>query len=417
MDVARHSGTRRQTLRRLAYAAGALLVVGFASGALAGLKPAVPRVEASTLWHDTVRRGAMVRQVRGVGVLVPERLRYVAAPSAGRVERVLVQPGTAVASDTVILELSNPQLDQELEESVLRLQAAEATLASLRIQLLSETLQLRAAAAAIEAEYQKARMQADMNQSLAERKLVSELVRRQSQLDADQLDTRRRLADEQQARRAEANASQLAIQQSAVDQARAIVQLRTRQRDDLRVRAGIAGVLQVVTADVGQQVAPGANLARVADPERLRAEIKIAETQARDVRPGQLASIDTRNGVISGRVARIDPSVQQGTRTVDVHLEGQLPAGAVPDLTVDGTIELERLEDVLYVARPAVGQEQATVSIFRLAPDGASATRTTVRFGRSSVNAVEVVDGLAAGDRVILSDMSAWDGVDRLRLD
>jgi HlyD family secretion protein len=359
----------------------------------------------------------MVRQVRWVGVLVPERLRYVAAPSAGRVERVLVQPGTAVASDTVILELSNPQLDQELEESVLRLQAAEATLASLRIQLLSETLQLRAAAAAIEAEYQKARMQADMNQSLAERKLVSELVRRQSQLDADQLDTRRRLADEQQARRAEANASQLAIQQSAVDQARAIVQLRTRQRDDLRVRAGIAGVLQVVTADVGQQVAPGANLARVADPERLRAEIKIAETQARDVRPGQLASIDTRNGVISGRVARIDPSVQQGTRTVDVHLEGQLPAGAVPDLTVDGTIELERLEDVLYVARPAVGQEQATVSIFRLAPDGASATRTTVRFGRSSVNAVEVVDGLAAGDRVILSDMSAWDGVDRLRLD
>jgi HlyD family secretion protein len=417
MDVARHGHTRRHGLRRLGYIVGAVAIAGVASAALVGLRPAAPRVEASTIWHDTVKRGAMVRQVRGLGVLVPERLRYVAAPSAGRVERVLVQPGTAVDADTVILELSNPQLDQELEEAVLRLRAAEATLASLRLQLQTESLQLRAAAAAIEAEYQKARMQADMNQSLAERKLVSELVRRQSQLDADQLDTRRRLADEQEARRAEANTSRLAIEQSAVDQARAIVQLRTRQRDDLRVRAGIEGVLQLVTADVGQQIAPGANLARVADPVRLRAEIKIAETQARDVRPGQPALIDTRNGVIPGQVVRIDPSVQQGTRTVDVRLDGQLPPGAVPDLSVDGTIELERLDDVLYVARPSVGQEHATVSLFRLAPDGGSAVRTSVRFGRGSVNAVEVAEGLAAGDRVILSDMSAWDGVDRLRLD
>lgn len=358
----------------------------------------------------------MVRQVRGLGTLVPEELRWVSAPSQGRVERMAVRPGTAVTPDTVLIELSNPQLEQEAQEAKLKMQAAEAALASLRIQVQTDTLEQRSAMAAIDAEYRKARMQADMNEALAARRLVSELVRQQSQLDADQLAVRRRLADEQLATRADAGIAQIAVQQSAVDQARAIADLKLRQLGDLKVRAGIAGVLQTVAVDVGQQVAPGTSLARVANPGRLKAEIRIAETQAKDIVLGQPASIDTHNGIVPGRVIRIDPSVQGGTRTVDVSLDGPLPKGAVPDLSVDGTIELERLDRVLYVGRPAFGQEQSHVSLFRLEPDGTHASRVSVMLGRSSVSSLEVLEGLAEGDRVILSDMSAWDGVDRIRL-
>jgi HlyD family secretion protein len=255
-----------------------------------------------------------------------------------------------------------------------------------------------------------------MNEALALDHLVSELVRRQSQVDAEQLAIRRQLAQEQLGSRAEASRAQLAVQQSSVDQARALLQLKRRQRAELAVRAGLAGMLQLVPVEVGQQVAPGTNLARVANPGRLKAEIKIAETQAKDLQIGQTAAVDTRNGVVPGRVVRIDPSVQNGTRTVDVSLEGPLPKGAVPDLSVDGTIELERLPDVLYMGRPAFGQEQTTVGIFKMAADGATATRVPVTLGRSSVNTIEVRGGLQAGDTVILSDMSAWDGVDRIRL-
>jgi HlyD family secretion protein len=358
----------------------------------------------------------MVRQVRGLGTLVPEDLRWIAAPSTGRVERIVLRPGVTVSPDSLILELSNPQLEQELQEAALKAQAAEATLANLRIQLQNDTLQQRATLAAIEADYKKAQMQSEMNDALAKRQLVSELVRRQAQLDAEQLAIRSRLAQEQLAARSDAGTAQIAVQQAAVDQARALLQLKTRQRDDLFVRAGISGVLQAVTAEVGQQIAPGTNLALVADPSRLKAEIKIAETQARDIQIGQVAVIDTRYGFVNGRVARIDPSVQNGTRTVDVTLEGDLPRGAVPDLSVDGTIELERLDDVLYVGRPASGHENSQVSLFKVEPDGTHASRTTVMLGRTSVNTVEVREGLAVGDRVILSDMSAWDGVDRVRL-
>lgn len=414
MDITRPR--RSGSVGRAAYAAAALVVAGGASFGIARLKPAAPTIEAATLWPDTVRRGPLVRQVRGLGTLVPEDLRWVSAPSQGRVERVHVRPGTAVTPDTVLLELANPQLEQEVQDARLKLQAAEAALANLRIQLQSDTLERRAAVAAIENDYQKARMQADMNDALAARQLVSELVRRQSQLDAEQLAVRRQLAGEQLATRADAGSAQLAVQQSAVDQARAMANLKARQLDDLRVRAGINGVLQTVAVDVGQQIAPGANLARVANPGRLKAEIKIAETQARDILVGQQASIDTRNGVVPGHVVRIDPSVQSGTRTVDVGLDAPLPRGAVPDLSVDGTIELERLEEVLFIGRPAFGQEHSQVSLFRVDPDGAFASRVTVMLGRSSVSAIEVLEGLAPGERVILSDMSAWDGVDRIRL-
>ncbi len=416
MDVARPGNRRAARMRRAAYAVCALVVVAGASVGVARLKPAAPTVEAATLWPDTVRRGPMVRQVRGLGTLVPEELRWVSAPSQGRVERMAVRPGTAVTPDTVLIELSNPQLEQEAQEAKLKMQAAEAALASLRIQVQTDTLEQRSAMAAIDAEYRKARMQADMNEALAARRLVSELVRQQSQLDADQLAVRRRLADEQLATRADAGIAQIAVQQSAVDQARAIADLKLRQLGDLKVRAGIAGVLQTVAVDVGQQVAPGTSLARVANPGRLKAEIRIAETQAKDIVLGQPASIDTHNGIVPGRVIRIDPSVQGGTRTVDVSLDGPLPKGAVPDLSVDGTIELERLDRVLYVGRPAFGQEQSHVSLFRLEPDGTHASRVSVMLGRSSVSSLEVLEGLAEGDRVILSDMSAWDGVDRIRL-
>jgi HlyD family secretion protein len=299
---------------------------------------------------------------------------------------------------------------------VLKVQAAEAALASLRVQVQNELLQQKAAAASVEADYQKARMQAEMNAALAKDSLVSDLVLKQSALDAEQLAVRRGLAQEQLATRAESSRAQLAVQQSAVDQARALQQLKERQRTELHVRAGLAGTLQLVPVEVGQQVAPGTNLARVANPSRLKAEIKIAETQAKDLQIGQKADVDTRNGIIHGRVSRIDPSVQNGTRTIDVTLDGDLPKGAVPDLSVDGTIELERLADVLYVGRPAFGQEQTTVGIFRVAPDGRTAERVPVTFGRNSVNTIEVVSGLNVGDKVILSDMSAWDGVDRIRL-
>jgi len=416
MDVARPPRTRFERFRKAGYTSVIVVIVGGALFGATRLRPAAPTVEASTLWPDTVKRGPMVRQVRGLGTLVPEDLRWVAAPSLARVERVVVQPGTTVAPDTILLELSNPQLEQEAEESRLKLQGAEAALANLRIQLRADTLQQQAAVAAIESDYQKARMQADMNEALAKRQLVSELILRQSQLDAEQLAIRRKLADEQIAARADAAAAQMQVQQSAVDQARAIAALKSRQLEELHVRAGIAGVLQTVAVDVGQQVAPGSNLARVANPGRLKAEVKISETQAKDLLLGQRANIDTHNGIVAGHVVRIDPSVQSGTRTVDVGLDGPLPVGAVPDLSVDGTIELEHLERVLFIGRPAFGQPQSRVSLFKVDPDGVYAKRVAVKLGRSSVDAIEVLDGLVEGDRVILSDMSAWDGVDRIRL-
>ncbi len=417
MDIARPSNLKQKRIKRVIYGAIAVLVVGGVTFGLSQLQPAAPTVEAATLWPDTVKRGPMVRQVRGLGTLVPEDIRWIPATTQGRVERIILQAGHHGAGDSVILELTNPQLEQEVQDAQLKLLSAEASLANLRVQMQNDLLKQRASAANIAADYNKAKMQAEMNEALAKDQLVADLVVRQSQVDAEQLAIRNEIAQEQLASRAEASRAQLAVQQSSVDQARAVLQLKKQQQDELRVRAGLSGMLQLVPVEVGQQVAPGTNLARVANPGRLKAEIKIAETQAKDIQIGQKAEVDTRNGFVSGRVARIDPSVQNGTRTVDVSLEGELPRGAVPDLSVDGTIELERLDDVLFMGRPAFGQEQSVVSMFKVDEnDSTSASRVQVKLGRSSVNTVEVVEGLKVGDRVILSDMSAWDAFDRVSL-
>jgi HlyD family secretion protein len=393
-----------------------LLAVGAVSVALSRLKPAAPTVERAVVWPDTVKRGPMVRQVRGLGTLTPEDIRWIPATTQGRVERIILRPGTQVKADSVILELSNPQLEQQLQDAEFKLQAAEAALSNLKVQLQNDLLQTRATAANVEADYNKARMQAQMNEALAKDQLVSELVLRQSKVDAESLGVRNQIAQDQLASKADSTRAQLAVQQSAVDQARALLALTRQQRDELKVRAGLEGTLQLVPVEVGQQVAPGTNLARVANPSRLKAEIKIAETQAKDIQIGQKAEVDTRNGIVGGLVARIDPSVQNGTRTVDVTLTGELPKGAVPDLSVDGTIELERLNDVLYTGRPAFGQEQSVVGLFKIQGDGITAERVQVKLGKSSVNTVEVLSGLKVGDQVILSDMSAYDAYDRIRL-
>jgi HlyD family secretion protein len=284
------------------------------------------------------------------------------------------------------------------------------------VQLANDLLATRAASAQVEAEYNKAKTQYEMNQQLAKDQLVSTLVLEQSRVDAEQLSVRTQIAKDQLASKTESTRAQMAVAQSAVDQARAVLSLTRQQRDELKVRAGLDGMLQLVPVEVGQQVAPGTNLARVANPSRLKAEIKIAETQAKDIQLGQKAEVDTRNGIVEGRVARIDPSVQNGTRTVDVTLTGELPKGAVPDLSVDGTIELERLNDVVFMGRPAFGQDQSVVGLFKIEPDGVNAERVQVKLGKSSVNTIEVLSGLKVGDQVILSDMSAYDAYDRIRL-
>jgi HlyD family secretion protein len=416
MDIARPSNARKKRIRQIIYGGVLLLAVALVSFGLSRLKPAAPTVERAVIWPDTVKRGPMIRQVRGLGTLTPEDIRWIPATTQGRVERIILRPGTAVKADSVILELTNPTLEQQLQDAELKLAAAEAGLTNLKVQLQNDLLSTRASAANIEGDYQKAQMNAEMKEALSKDKLVSDLELKQAKVDAEQLRVRSQIAKEQLASKAASTAAQLAVQQSAVDQARALLRLTRQQRDELKVRAGLDGMLQLVPVEVGQQVAPGTNLARVANPSRLKAEIKIAETQAKDIQLGQKAEVDTRNGVVEGRVARIDPSVQNGTRTVDVTLTGELPKGAVPDLSVDGTIELERLNDILFMGRPAFGQDQSVVGLFKIGSDGSTAERTQVKLGRSSVNTIEVLSGLKVGDQVILSDMSAYDAYDRIRL-
>jgi HlyD family secretion protein len=416
MDIARPSNAKKKRIRNAIYIGVGLLVVVLVSVGLSRLKPAAPTVERAVVWPDTVKRGNIMRQVRGLGTLTPEDIRWIPATTQGRVEKIILRPGTQVKADDVILELTNPQLEQQLQDASLKLQAAEAGLANIRVQLQNDLLASRAAAANIEADYNKASMQAKMNEELAKDQLVSALVLQQSKVDAASLETRNQIAKDQLASKADSMRAQMAVQQSLVDQARALLQLTQQQRNELKVRAGLEGTLQLVPVEVGQQVAPGTNLARVANPSRLKAEIKIAETQTKDIQIGQKAEVDTRIGIVQGRVVRIDPSVQNGTRTVDVALTGELPRGAVPDLSVDGTIELERMNDVLYMGRPAFGQEQSVVGLFKIQADGVTAERVQVKLGKSSVNTVEVLSGLKVGDQVILSDMSAYDAYDRIRL-
>jgi HlyD family secretion protein len=415
MDIARPSNAKQKRIRRAIWAGAGLLAVAAVTIGLSRLRPAAPTVDAATLWPDTVKRGPMVREVHGLGTLTPEDIRWIPATTQAKVENIVMRPGTTVKADTVILELSNPQLDQQLQDAQLKLLSAEATLANLRVQMSNDLLSQRANAASVSADYNKAKMNAEMTTALAAKGLKSQLELKEAQIDAEQTGIRDQIAKDQLASHDDSSRAQIAVQQSVVDQARAVLALTRQEHDELKVRAGIDGVLQVVPVDVGQQVTPGTNMARVANPSRLKAEIKIAETQAKDILVGQKASIDTRVGIVEGLVTRIDPSVQNGTRSVDVSLKGELPKGAVPDLSVDGTIELERLNDVLYMGRPAFGQEQSTVTLFKVDADG-NASRVQVKLGRESVSSVEVVSGLNVGDKVILSDMSAWDAFDRIKL-
>jgi HlyD family secretion protein len=415
MDIARPDQTRQKRVRRAAYGAVSVVAVGAITLGLSKLKPAAPGVDRGTVLIDTVKRGQMVVDVRGQGTLVPEDIRWIPATTQGRVVRIVLRPGTPVTASSVILDLSNPQLEQEFHEAELKLLGALASLANLRVQSQNEALAQEAATANIEAEYKKAALQVEANEQLSTKGLVPDMTLKQSKLEADQLSARYAIAKKQLASYAESIRARVDVQQSEVDQARAAVRLKQQQVDDLHVRAGFSGVLQVVPVEVGQQVAPGANLARVADPSRLKAELKVPETQAKDIQPGQIASIDTRNGVVAGRVVRIDPSVQNGTVTVDVVMSDALPKGARPDQSVDGTIELQRLSNVLYVGRPAFGQDQSAVGLFKLQADG-SASRVPVKLGATSVNAVEIRSGLNIGDQVILSDMSNWDAFERVRL-
>jgi HlyD family secretion protein len=415
VDVALPGQSKRKRIRRIIIGILGLVVVSFATVALVRLKPADPLVDKATVWIDTVKRGTMLRDVRGQGTLVSEDLRWIPAVTTGRVERILLRAGTAVRRDSTILQLSNPSLEQELEEARLKVQAAESSFASLSVQLDDGELQQRSSAAAIEADFTKGSLQAEVNEQLAARHLLSDLLLKQSRADAQQLAIRNDIAHQQLAHIAESKRARLAEAQSGIDQARALMVLKQREVDALQVRAGVDGILQIVPVDVGQQVTVGTNLARVVNPLRLDAAIKIPETQAKDVRIGQPATVDTHNEVIKGRVIRVDPSVLNGTVTVDVALEGPLPAGARPDLSVDGTIELERLDNVLFVGRPAVGEEHSSAALFKVALDG-RASRVKIAFGKGSVNSLEVLSGVGPGDQVVLSDMSAWNDVDRVHI-
>jgi len=418
MDIQRPASVAQAKKRRqFMFGIVGVLVIVAVSVVLARLKPAAPTVERATVWVDTVKRGPMVRQVRGLGTLVPvdEARRWVPASTQGRVEKIIMRPGVQVTPDTVVLELSDPQVQQALNDADQQLRAAEADYNSLKARLDADTLNQRAQAAIVKADYQNAQTEREMNEGLAKDGLVSKLVMRQSVVRAESLKTRDSIeTDRLKVSEASARA-QLQSSQALVDQRRSNLNLRRQQVDQLRVRAGMTGVLEQVPVEVGQQVQPGTNLVRVADPTRLKAELRIAETQARDLTIGQIASVDTRNGIIAGKVIRIDPAAVNGTVTVDVALEGALPRGARPDLSVDGTIELERLDNVLFVGRPAFGQEQSTVGLFRLDESG-EAARAQVQLGRSSVNTIEVLGGLKEGDQVVLSDMSAWDQFERIRL-
>ena len=419
MDIQRPASVARQKkLRRITFGVAGIIVIALVSVVLARLKPAAPTVERATVWIDTVKRGDMNRNVRGLGTLVPvdEARRLIPASTQGRVERILIRPGVEVTPDTVVLELSDPQVQQALLDAEQQLRGAEADYAGLQARLQSERLNQRSAAAAVQADYRAAQLQKEVDENLAKEGLVGSLQLKTSTVRADSLAERNKIAQDNLKVSEDNIKAQLLGQQARIDQLRSVYTLRRQQVDQLRVRAGMHGVLELVAVNVGQQVGPGENLARVADPTRLKAELRIAETQARDLTIGQRAEVDTRNGIIQGRVVRIDPAAQQGTVTVDVQLLGELPRGARPDLSVDGTIELERLENVLFVGRPAFGQEQSTVGLFKLDPETGEASRTQVQLGRSSVNTIEVLGGLAEGDQVVLSDMSAWEQFDRIRL-
>jgi HlyD family secretion protein len=422
MDIVRKGAAEEKRKRRIIYGVvGVLAIAGITMG-LSKLKPAAPSVEWSTIWPDTVKRGSMLRQVRGLGTLVPEEIRWIPALSDGRVDKILVRPGTPVKANTVLVILVNPQVEQALLDAQAQLRTAEADLKSLEVQLQSNVLDQKANAAKAQSDYEQARITAESNVELGKLGVTPDITVKNSQTQANQLKVRADIDQQRYQNSQRELQARIDAQKAKVEQVRALYNLAAERQNAMKVEAGTDGVLQELslngqTLQEGQQVQAGTTIAKVANPRRLKAELKIPETQAKDVQLNQPAQVDTHNGVIAGKVARIDPSVQNGTRTVDVTLTGELPPGAVPDLSVDGTIDLERLDNVLYVGRPAYGQENSTVGMFKIDPDSKGASRVQVKLGRSSVNTVEILGGLKEGDQVILSDMSRMDAYDRIRLE
>jgi HlyD family secretion protein len=417
MDIQRPASVKAQKTRRMIITVVVVvLMLGGVTYGLTRLRPAAPTVDDATVWKDTVRRGPMILDVRGLGTLVPEDIRWIPAQSQARVDRIVLRSGDTVKPTSVVLELSDPQLQRDALDAEYQLKAAEADYANLKVQVNSELASQKANEASVRSDFEQAKLQAQVDEQLFKQGLTAEVTAKLSKVRAEQLAIRIKLEEERTRIASDSAQARLDAQRARVDQQKALYNLRKSQLDALHVRAGINGVLQAVAVEVGQQVTPGTNLARVSDPKLLKAQIQIAETQAKDVVPGQKASIDTRNGIVEGHVTRIAAAPVNGTVAVDVSLDGPLPPGARPDLSVDGTITIENLRDVMYVGRPVHGQADSTIGIFKLTPDGGEATRVNVKLGRVSVNAVEVVSGLQVGDKVILSDMSQWDSVDRVRL-
>jgi len=422
MDIVRDASVKKKKRQKqtLIVVMAVIAVLGVTLG-VSKLKPAPPSVEFGTIWPDTVKRGSMLRQVHGLGSLVPipEDVRLIPAETDVRVDRIIVLPGMQVKPDTIIMELSNPQVSQEALSADLDMKSAEAEYHNTKAKVDSDLMTQRSQAATVEADYENAKRDADANRELNKIGVLSKAALEASLSKERELATRKKIEEDRIAESTKAVETQLAVQQATIDQKRAMAALKHRQLDALKVRAGIPGVLAALDTpvQVGQRVVQGTILAKVVQPEHLKAALKIPETQAKDIVDNLPAEIDTHNGVVKGRVTRIDPAVQNGTVTVDVTLDEAPPRGSRPDLSVDGTITLERLDNVLYVGRPAFGQEKSTVGMFKIDPDGKTATRTPVELGRSSVNTIEIVRGLKEGDQVILSDMSRWDNQDRIRLE
>ncbi len=427
MDIPRKDARKKKIVRLVAGVTVLVVAVAGISYGLTKLKPAAPGVELSTLWPDTVKRGPMLREVRGLGTLVPEDTMLITATTDGRVERILVRPGTPVKADTVVMIMTSPELDTQLLQAEYAQKAAEADYKNLEVTLQKTLIDLQSAAAQIGADANTAKMQADRDTALAKENLLPAVDAKISEVKAQELEGRVKLEQRRISINAAAEQAQLEAQKVKVEQLRAEYNLKKSQVERLKVRAGFDGTLQALPppmtpVEEGQKVAAGTALGKVAQPSHLKAELKIAETQVKDIAIGQPASIDTRlagggsNGLIEGHVFRIDPSILNGTVTVDVALKGPLPPGSRPDLSVDGTIQLEKLDDVVYVGRPVFGQQDSTVQLFKLEPDGRYANKVKVTFGRSSVNTIEVKDGLRVGDKVILSDMSQYDQYDRIKL-
>jgi HlyD family secretion protein len=419
MDIARPEFKRQKLRRQVLLSVVGAVVIAAATVGILRLKPAAPEVERGTVWPDVVKRGSMLRQVHGPGSLIPtqESVRQIPAETEATVVRILMLPGSQVKADAILVEMSNPQVEQAAVDARLQLRAAEAEYQSLRVRLESDLMTQKAGAATVTAEYGEAKRQADTDKALYDLGVISGLAYKASKGKSDELTIRDDLEGQRLTINQKAIDTQLAQEQAKVDQARTLAELKQKQLEALKVRAGIDGVLVELPLQVGQHVQPGVMLAKVVQPNHLMAELKIAETQARDVQFGEPTAIDTHNGLISGTVMRVDPGVQNGTVTVDVKLTSELPKGARPDLSVDGTIDLERLDDTLYVGRPAFGQENSTITLFKMDADGKEATRVPVKVGRESVNSIQILEGLREGDTVILSDMSRWDKTDRIRLD